>query len=55
MNERCQKREDNSFTLQEMPFAGNNANIWVGEKFKETKREIEASKWATRALKNFKD
>jgi hypothetical protein len=38
-----------------MPFASNNANTWVGEELKETKREIEASKWATRTLKKFKD
>jgi hypothetical protein len=55
MKKRCQKQEDNSFTLQEMPFAGDNANTWVAAELKETKREIEASKWATRTLKKFKD
>jgi hypothetical protein len=33
-----------------MPFAENNTDGFVGEKVKETTREIEASKWAARAL-----
>ena len=57
MNKRCQKREDNSFTLQEMPFAENNANGWVGQgkETKEPRRETETIKWAIRTLTKFND
>jgi hypothetical protein len=48
------RREGNSFTLQEIPLAVNNANGLVGEVVKETTREIKTTVWATRALKTFK-
>jgi hypothetical protein len=45
------------YALQEVPFAENRLIRlrWEKEVITETRRDIEASKWATRTLKKFKE